>query len=93
MNSTAQHPGTDHPRPEAGFRDASFHDLFMDCCRFGPAPTRSRELFVLAVTALLLALIFAIAQPAMGFVIAASVIVAAYMGVRWIIGIRTRWAA
>ena len=92
MNSTAQHPGTNRPRPEAGLRDASLHDLFMDCCRFGPAPTQSRELFVHAVSLILIAIIFVLLKPAVGFMITAVVLVAIIFGIRWAIGARTKWA-
>lgn len=93
MNTTTPDHGTDRPRPEAGLRDASLHDLFMDCCRFGPAPTQSRELFVHAVTLVLIAIVFVIVKPAVGFMLAAVAIVAIIMGVRWLIGTRTTWVA
>lgn len=92
MNTTAHDSAADRPRPEAGLRDASLHDLVMDCCRLGPAPTQSRELFVHAVTLLLVAIVFVIAQPPVGFMIAAVGVVALVMGVRWFIGTRTKWA-
>lgn len=92
MNTTASTPHTDHPRPAAGLRDASLHDLLVDCWRLGPAPTRSRELFVHAVSLLLIAIVFVILKPAVGFMIAAVGIVAIFMGVRWFIGTRTTWA-
>lgn len=92
MNFTAPHPDAHRPQPEAGLRDASLHDLFMDCCRFGPAPTQSRELFVHAVTLLLIAIVFVIVKPVVGFMIAAVVLIAIIFGIRWIISTRTKWA-
>ncbi|MGO3325595.1 hypothetical protein [Gordonia sp. (in: high G+C Gram-positive bacteria)] len=67
------------------------NDLFVDCCRLGPAPTRSREAFVIAVTVVLLAIIFAIVQASWIFVATASTIIAVYLAGRWAFGERNRW--
>ncbi|WP_336819753.1 hypothetical protein [Gordonia sp. MMO-8] len=89
MNTT---PSAGHsPRPEPGLLDASFHDLFMDCCRLGPAPTRSRELFAIGVTAVLIGLVLVIVQPPLAAGAFAVGIAGAFMAVRWGIGTRDKW--
>lgn len=90
--TTADHHPESSTRPPAGFRDASMHELFVDCCRLGPAPTRSRELFVIGVSAVLLAVIFALLAPTAGFVLVVTVLVGLYMVGRWVVGTRTTWA-
>ncbi|NLG47738.1 hypothetical protein [Gordonia sp. (in: high G+C Gram-positive bacteria)] len=90
--TTADHHPESSTRPPAGFRDASPHELFVDCCRLGPAPTRSRELFVIGVSAVLLAVLFAILTPTAGFVVAVTCFVVLYMVGRWVVGTRTKWA-
>ncbi len=89
MNDTAhdQHSR----RREPGLRDASAHDLFMDFCRIGPAPTRSRELFVLVVTVVLIALVLSVITPPLGAALVAVGIVAVIMALRWVAGSRNRW--
>lgn len=89
MNTTANAPSPTRRAP--GFREASMNDLFIDCCRLGPAPTRSRELFVIATTVILLAIIFAVVQASWIFITMASVIVAVYLAGRWVFGERNRW--
>ena len=69
------------------------HELFVDCCRLGPAPTRGREAFGIVVTAVLVAAILIAMQAGPGFIAAAVAIVAAYMVGRWVYGERTVWDA
>ncbi|GAA4670177.1 hypothetical protein GCM10023197_26980 [Gordonia humi] len=69
------------------------HELFIDCCRLGPAPTRGREVFVIAATAVLLAAVLIAVQAGLLFAATAGAIVAAYMIGRWAYGERTVWAA
>lgn len=102
MNTRADIPGPDAPDPSIsngartrrapGFREASMHDLFADCCRIGPAPTRSREIFVIATTVALLAIIFVIVGASPIFIATASIIVAVYLIGRWVYGERNRWS-
>jgi hypothetical protein len=78
--------------PEASLRDAGLDDLFRDVMRLGPAPNRSREAFVSVVTIVLLGAFIAITQPAAP---AAGVMVgaiAAYLAIRWVLGLR-KWGA
>ncbi|WOC12300.1 hypothetical protein MP11Mi_13850 [Gordonia sp. MP11Mi] len=69
------------------------HDLFVDCCRLGPAPTRSREVFVIVTTAILLAVVFVVVRPSPLFIVAVSVVVVGFMGARWTVGERKHWNA
>ena len=89
MNTTARTQPAARRAP--GFRDASMHELFVDCCRIGPAPTRSREVFVIVVTAILLAAILIVVSAGPLYVLTASVIVAAFMVGRWVHGERKVW--
>lgn len=82
---------TTAPRRAPGFREASLHELLLDGCRVGPAPTRSREVFVIALTAALLVIIFIAVQASALFMATASGIVVVYMAGRWVYGERNRW--
>ncbi|WP_420041547.1 hypothetical protein [Gordonia sp. MP11Mi] len=91
MKSTTSTPPAVRRPP--GFREASMHDLFVDCCRLGPAPTRSREVFVIVTTAILLAVVFVVVRPSPLFIVAVSVVVVGFMGARWTVGERKHWNA
>ena len=94
MNNTAQSSPRPAPRRyrAPGLRDASANEIFMDMWRIGPAPTRSRELFVMLVTVVILAaLLFVFSANVFGFVVA-FVLIALVFAVRWFVGVRTVWA-
>lgn len=81
-------------RPTAhapGLREATLAELALDLCRLGPAPTRSRELVVIGVTAILLAVLFAVFAPSAPAMIIVSLAIVAYLAVRWTIGARSTW--
>ncbi|WP_132992588.1 hypothetical protein [Gordonia zhaorongruii] len=78
-------------RRAPGFREASLHDLLIDSCRIGPAPTRSREVFVITVSLVLSAVVLGVlGASAIGYIGAYSII-AVYLAGRWIYGERKVW--
>ena len=64
-------------------------NLFTDLMEFGPAPTMSREIVVIVITAAIVAVLFAIVGPAMPAIVAAAVIVV-FMAARFAIGLK-KW--
>ncbi len=87
MDHTAH---TSRPQRPAGLREASLHDLIMDTMRLGPAPTRSRELFVIVIAAVLSLVLIGVVGWPVGYIVAAVVTV--HLAIRWVIGVR-RWGS
>lgn len=87
MDHTAHTPRS--PRP-AGLREASLHELLMDTMRLGPAPTRSRELFVIVIAVVLTLVLIGIVGWPVGYVVAA--VMAVHLVIRWVVGVR-RWGS
>ncbi|ADG80109.1 hypothetical protein Tpau_3530 [Tsukamurella paurometabola DSM 20162] len=61
----------------------------MDTVRFGPAATRSREIVVIVITLVVLAVGFAAFQPPLALAAVVAAVIAAHMAVRWVLGSRT----
>ncbi|QNG20125.1 hypothetical protein G4H71_13825 [Rhodococcus triatomae] len=87
MNNASTRPRVHR---EAGLREAGLHDLLMDAFRVGPAPTRSREAFVVVLTLVLVGLIVALLQPEPVVAAIGGTAIAAYLVIRWIVGTR-KW--
>ncbi len=89
MNTT---PRTHSSTSEPGFRDAGIDDLVKDTFRLGPAPNRSREIFMIVVLTALIGAVIAVLrpEPVVAIVMVAAAVV--YMAIRWVIGTRT-WGA
>ncbi|CAM3839927.1 MULTISPECIES: hypothetical protein [Tsukamurella] len=62
----------------------------MDAVRLGPAPTRSREIFVIVITVVVLAAGFVAFQPPAALAAVVAAVIAAHMAVRWVLGSR-KW--
>lgn len=91
MNANDLHrvhsPETRPAAPSKG----GLHDLFIDSCRLGPAPTRAREGAVIVATVVLIALIVVLLQPPVLLATIVAAVVALHLAVRWVIGTR-KWA-
>lgn len=77
------------PQPSAS-SNGGLHDLFVDSCRLGPAPTRAREGAVILATVILIALVVVLLQPPVVLAAVVSGVVALHLAVRWVIGTR-KW--
>lgn len=71
--------------------DSPLANLMSDSVRFGPAPTRGREVAVILTTIVLLAIILAVVQPTAVFIAIAAAAVAVSFAVRWAVGSR-KWS-
>lgn len=89
MNTT---PSNRPVHPEPGFRDAGIDELIKDVSRLGPAPTRSREVFVTIVTVVILAagILILEPEPAVAAAIAGAGVL--YTAIRWVLGTR-KWSS
>ncbi|KXO90010.1 hypothetical protein AXK56_07680 [Tsukamurella pulmonis] len=83
---TAHRPHQPAPAPSSG----ALHNLFVDACRFGPAPTRAREGAVVVTTVLLIALVVVLLQPPVVAAAIVSAVAALHLAVRWVLGMR-KW--
>lgn len=68
-------------------REPDEGNLFTDLMELGPAPTMSREIVVIVISAAILAVLFVIVGPGLPAYIALGVI-ALFMAVRFAIGLR-----
>lgn len=82
--------GAESAHRPAGFSDARAHDLLVDLCRIGPAPARSRELFTLAVTFVLLTLVIYLVRPPAVVIAGIVALSTLWAAVRWTVGTR-KW--
>ncbi|WP_415975426.1 hypothetical protein [Rhodococcus sp. 077-4] len=62
-------------------------NLFTDLMELGPAPTLAREIVVIVISIAIVAVLFAVVGPSLPAFAALGVIVA-FMGVRFVIGLR-----
>ncbi|KXO98738.1 hypothetical protein [Tsukamurella pseudospumae] len=69
---------------------SGLHDLFVDSCRLGPAPTRAREGAVIIATVVLIALVVVLLQPPLLLAAIVTGVVAVHLAVRWVLGTR-KW--
>ncbi|MGZ9827600.1 hypothetical protein ACXYTP_11895 [Tsukamurella ocularis] len=83
---TAHRPHQSPAAPSSG----ALHDLFVDSCRLGPAPTRAREGAVVIATVVLIALVVILLQPPVVLASIVTAVVALHLAVRWVLGMR-KW--
>ncbi|PYE16409.1 hypothetical protein DFR67_108160 [Williamsia limnetica] len=72
--------------------DSPLSNLMSDAMRFGPAPTRGREVAVILSTFVLVAIIVAIFAPPVVFVAIAIAATVVNFAIRWAIGSR-KWGS
>ncbi|ORM37496.1 hypothetical protein [Williamsia sp. 1135] len=72
--------------------DSPLGNLLSDSMRFGPAPTRGRELAVIACTFVLLAIVLAIVTPPVIFMAIAAAAIVVNFAIRWAVGSR-KWGS
>lgn len=82
---------TKSPHAEATFREAGVDELITDVLRVGPAPNRSREVFVTVVNVALAGAAIGLLQPEPAVVAALVGIIAAVTVIRWVLGVR-KWS-
>jgi hypothetical protein len=72
--------------------DSPLANLVTDASRFGPAPSRGREVAVIVTTVVLMAAVLAIVQPTIVFTAIACALVVGNFAVRWALGTR-KWGS
>ncbi len=89
MNAIDLH-SAHRPSPQPSAPSNGLHDLFVDSCRLGPAPTRAREGAVILATVIILALVVVLLQPPVVLAAVVTGVVALHLAVRWVLGTR-KW--
>ncbi|WP_207841760.1 hypothetical protein [Williamsia soli] len=72
--------------------DSPLGNLLSDSMRFGPAPTRPREVAVIISTFVLFGIIAAVAAAPIVFVAIAAAAIATNFAIRWAVGSR-KWGS
>ncbi|BDH59048.1 hypothetical protein [Tsukamurella sp. PLM1] len=92
MNANDLHTAhRSHSDSQPAPSNSPLHDLFVDSCRLGPAPTRAREGAVVVATVLLIAAVVVLLQPPVVAAAIVTAVVALHLAVRWVLGTR-KWA-
>lgn len=90
MNANDLHTAHRPDHPTAAPSTGGLHDLFVDSCRLGPAPTRAREGAVVVTTVLLIALVVVLVQPPVLLASILAGLAALHLAIRWVLGMR-KW--
>lgn len=90
MNANDLHSIHRPEHPPAAPSNGGLHDLLVDSCRLGPAPTRAREGAVIIATVVLVALVVVLLRPPLVLAAIVTGAVALHLAVRWVLGTR-KW--
>ncbi|MET9329402.1 hypothetical protein [Tsukamurella sp. NPDC003166] len=90
MNANDLHTAHRPHQPSRAPSTGALHNLLVDSCRLGPAPTRAREGAVVIATVVLIALIVILLQPPLLLAAIVTGVVALHLAVRWVLGTR-KW--